>query len=250
MRILLSNDDGYKASGLELMAQTLAEIAEIIVVAPERDRSGASNSLTLTSPVRAHTEPNGFIRVDGTPTDCVHLAITGLLKQEPDMVIAGINSGANMGDDVLYSGTVAAATEGRFLGLPAIAISMNSSDPHHYATGARVIREIVLQLQQNPLSADTILNVNVPDLPYDQIRGYRSTRLGHRHKAEPVVKTKDPRGHTIYWVGPAGAEQDAGPGTDFYAVREGYVSVTPLQVDLTNHAALRVIGDWLPGEVE
>lgn len=230
-----------------MMAESLKDIADIIVVAPERDRSGASNSLTLTSPVRAHTEPNGFIRVDGTPTDCVHLAITGLLEREPDMVIAGINSGANMGDDVLYSGTVAAATEGRFLGFPAIAISMNSHTPQNYATGARVIREMVLHLQENPLPADTILNINVPDLPYAEIRGYKSTRLGHRHKAEPVVKTQDPRGHTIYWVGPAGAEQDAGPGTDFHAVREGYVSVTPLQVDLTNHAALGTISDWLSG---
>ncbi len=250
MKILLSNDDGYRAPGLEIMAQSLSDIAEITVVAPELDRSGASNSLTLTSPVRAHTEPNGFVRVDGTPTDCVHLAITGLLDEEPDMVIAGINSGANMGDDVLYSGTVAAATEGRFLGLPAIAVSMASSDPQHYASGARVIRDIVLRLQNEPLPADTILNINVPDMPYAEIRGYQSTRLGHRHKAEPVVKTKDPRGRTIYWVGPAGAEQDAGPGTDFYAVREGYVSVTPLQVDLTNHSALDVIGDWLPGEGE
>ncbi len=250
MRILLSNDDGYRAPGLEIMAQSLTDIAEIIVVAPELDRSGASNSLTLTSPVRAHTEPNGFIRVDGTPTDCVHLAITGLLEQEPDMVIAGINSGSNMGDDVLYSGTVAAATEGRFLGLPAIAISMTSSNPKHYATGARVIREMVLLLQKHPLPSDTILNINVPDLPYDEIRGYKSTRLGHRHKAEPVVKSKDPRGNTIYWVGPAGAEQDAGPGTDFYAIREGYVSVSPLQVDLTNHAALNIIGDWLSGASE
>jgi 5'-nucleotidase len=250
MKILLSNDDGYRAPGLEIMAQSLADVAEIIVVAPELDRSGASNSLTLTNPVRANIEPNGFIRVDGTPTDCVHLAITGLLDEEPDMVIAGINSGANMGDDVLYSGTVAAATEGRFLGLPAIAISMTSSTPQHYATGARVIREMVLQLQQRPLPSDTILNINVPDLPYEQIRGYQSTRLGHRHKAEPVVKAQDPRGNTIYWVGPAGAEQDAGPGTDFYAVREGFVSVSPLQVDLTNHTALDAISDWLPEVVK
>lgn len=250
MKILLSNDDGCRAPGLEAMAKSLADIAEITVVAPELDRSGASNSLTLTNPVRAHTEPNGFIRVDGTPTDCVHLAITGLLDEEPDMVIAGINSGANMGDDVLYSGTVAAATEGRFLGLPAIAISMNSSNPEYYATGARVIREMVLQLQQKPLPADTILNINVPDLPYEKIRGYQSTRLGHRHKAEPVVKAKDPRGNSIYWVGPAGAEQDAGPGTDFHAVRAGYVSVSPLQVDLTNHTALDAIRDWLPEAVK
>ena len=250
MKILLSNDDGYQAPGLKAMADILSEIVEIIVVAPERDRSGASNSLTLTAPVRAFIEPNGYIRVDGTPTDCVHLAITGLLDEEPDMVIAGINSGANMGDDVLYSGTVAAATEGRFLGLPAMAVSMTSSNPMHYATGAKIVREMVERLQHNPLPPDTILNINVPDAPFDEIRGYCATRLGHRHKAEPVVKTTDPRGRTIYWVGPAGAEQDAGPGTDFFAVREGYVSVTPLQVDLTNHKALQRVGEWLPGVVK
>lgn len=248
MKILLSNDDGYQAPGLRALAAELSHIAEIVVVAPERDRSGASNSLTLDLPIRAHTEPDGVIRVDGTPTDCVHLAITGLLDEEPDMVIAGINNGANMGDDVLYSGTVAAATEGRFLGLPAIAVSMSSHGPRHFATGARVAREMVERLQRDPLPADTILNVNVPDLPYDELKGFRATRLGHRHKAEAVVKSRDPRGRTIYWVGPAGAEADAGPGTDFHAVREGYVSVTPLQVDLTRHGALAQIGDWLAGQ--
>jgi 5'-nucleotidase len=247
MRILLSNDDGFLAPGLKVLAEALSPLAEITVVAPERDRSGASNSLTLTLPIRAYTEPNGFIRVDGTPTDCVHLAITGLLDEEPDMVIAGINSGANMGDDVLYSGTVAAATEGRFLGLPAMAISMASHDPRHYETGARVAREMVQHLQQEPLAADTILNINIPDQPYGELRGYRATRLGHRHKAEPVERSTDPRGRTIYWVGPAGAEQDAGPGTDFHALREGYVSVTPLQVDLTRHARLEQMAEWLRG---
>ncbi len=245
MRILLSNDDGYQAPGLKALAEGLATIATITVVAPERNRSGASNSLTLERPLRIHTMEHGFIRVDGTPTDCVHLAITGLLKEEPDMVVAGINDGTNMGDDVLYSGTVAAATEGRFLGFPALAISMASHAPKHFETGARVAREMVQRIRQHPLSADTIMNVNVPDLPYGALKGYRATRLGHRHKAEPVVRSTDPRGRVIYWVGPAGAEQDAGPGTDFHAVREGYVSVTPLKIDLTRHELLPEIQGWL-----
>ncbi len=245
MRILLSNDDGYQAPGLKALAEGLAAIATITVVAPERNRSGASNSLTLERPLRIHTMEHGFISVDGTPTDCVHLAITGLLEEEPDMVVAGINDGANMGDDVLYSGTVAAATEGRFLGFPAIAVSMASHAPKHFETAARVAREMVQRICQHPLSADTIMNVNVPDLPYEALKGYQATRLGHRHKAEPVVKSTDPRGRVIYWVGPAGAEQDAGPGTDFYAVRAGYVSVTPLKIDLTRHELLPEIQDWL-----
>ncbi len=245
MKILLSNDDGYQAPGLQALADALSTLAEIVVVAPDQDRSGASNSLTLVNPLRARTMENGFIRVDGTPTDCVHLAITGLLEDEPDLVVSGINAGPNMGDDVLYSGTVAAATEGRFLGLPAIAISMNSHDPEHLETGARVALELVQRLIRSPLTENVILNVNVPDLPYAELRGFRSTRLGHRHKAEPVVKTTDPRGKTIHWVGPAGAEQDAGPGTDFHAVREGFVSVTPLQVDLTRHSALDSVEAWL-----
>jgi 5'-nucleotidase len=245
MKILLSNDDGYQAPGLQALANALSTIAEIVVVAPDQDRSGASNSLTLVNPLRARTMENGFIRVDGTPTDCVHLAITGLLEEEPDLVVSGINNGPNMGDDTLYSGTVAAATEGRFLGLPAIAVSMNSHEPAHFATGARVALELVERLIRSPLTENVILNVNVPDLPYEALQGFRSTRLGHRHKAEPVVKTTDPRGRTIYWVGPAGAEQDAGPGTDFHAVREGYVSITPLQVDLTRHSAMGVLETWL-----
>ena len=245
MKILLSTDDGYQAPGLQALADALSTVADIVVVAPDQDRSGASNSLTLVNPLRARTMENGFIRVDGTPTDCVHLAITGLLEEEPDLVVSGINAGPNMGDDVLYSGTVAAATEGRFLGLPAIAVSMNSHQPEHIETGARVALELVQRLTRDPLTENVILNVNVPDLPYDELQGIRSTRLGHRHKAEPVVKTTDPRGQTIYWVGPAGAEQDAGPGTDFHAVREGFVSVTPLQVDLTRHSALNLLETWL-----
>lgn len=245
MKILLSNDDGYQAPGLEVLAETLMPLGEIMVVAPDRDRSGSSNSLTLDYPLHPSLMENGFFRVDGTPTDCVHLAITGLLEEEPDIVVSGINSGPNMGDDVLYSGTVAAATEGRFLGLPAIAISMNSFLPEHLETGARVAFELVSRVQDKSLPTDIILNVNVPDLAYNDLKGFQSTRLGHRHKAEPVVKTQDPRGKTIYWVGPAGAEQDAGPGTDFCAVREGFVSVTPLQVDLTRHNALDTVREWL-----
>jgi 5'-nucleotidase len=246
MRILLSNDDGYESPGINALALALKEIAEITVVAPERDRSGASNSLTLELPIRAKRLSDEVIRVDGTPTDCVHLAITGLLDHEPDMVISGINAGANMGDDVLYSGTVAAAMEGRFLGLPAIAISLvGGHDCRHYETAADVARQIIRQLASNPLPTDTILNINVPDLPLEQLSGYQATRLGHRHKAEPVIKTEDPRGRDIYWVGPPGGEQDAGPGTDFYAVRNGYVSVTPIQVDLTRHQALQTVSDWL-----
>jgi 5'-nucleotidase len=245
MNILLSNDDGYQAPGLLMLAEQLSRVGEIVVVAPDQDRSGASNSLTLVNPLRARSMENGFIRVDGTPTDCVHLAITGLLEDEPDLVVSGINAGPNMGDDVLYSGTVAAATEGRFLGLPAIAISMNAHDPKHFETGGCIAAELVNRLIKTPLSEGVILNVNVPDIPYDQLQGIVATRLGHRHKAESVVKSQDPRGKTIYWVGPAGAEQDAGPGTDFYAVRKGYVSVTPLQVDLTRHSALQAVDEWL-----
>ncbi|MHB8472389.1 MAG: 5'/3'-nucleotidase SurE [Gammaproteobacteria bacterium] len=247
MRILISNDDGYQAPGIVHLAEALAEIATVTVVAPERDRSGASNSLTLEHPIRATRMDNGYIRVDGTPTDCVHLAITGLLEQEPDMVVSGINSGANLGDDVLYSGTVAAAMEGRFLGLPAIAISLVAQTAQHYATAARVACALVQRLSAEPLPADTILNVNVPDLPWDELQGFVATRLGHRHKAEPVIKASDPRGRPIYWVGPPGAEQDAGPGTDFHAVRSGQVSVTPIQVDLTRYAALDTVAGWLRG---
>ncbi len=245
MRILLSNDDGYQAPGLRRLMEALRPHAEIHVVAPDRNRSGASNSLTLERPLRPRSDPDGVICVDGTPTDCVHLALTGLLAVEPDMVVSGINAGANLGDDVLYSGTVAAAMEGRFLGLPAIAISMTAWDSQHLDTAARVAVELVAQLAKDALPANTILNVNVPDLPWDQIRGYKATRLGFRHKSESVVKSTDPRGRTIYWVGAGGAEKDAGPGTDFHAVKEGYVSVTPLHTDLTRYAALEQVGGWV-----
>jgi 5'-nucleotidase len=249
MHILLSNDDGYAAQGLVSLADALRPFVELTVVAPERNRSGASNSLTLERPLRIARAPNGFIKVDGTPTDCVHLAITGLLDREPDMVFAGINHGANLGDDVIYSGTVAAATEGRFLGLPAVAISLSGNNPTHFSTAAHVATNLLRRLQQQPLPADTILNVNVPDIPLSMLRGYRATRLGQRHKAEPVVKTLDPRGREIYWVGSAGPEQDAGEGTDFYAVRNHYVSVTPLQIDLTRYESVPMLADWLVSEV-
>ncbi len=246
MHILLSNDDGYLAQGLIALADGLQSFADISVVAPDRNRSAASNSLTLEMPLRAHEMANGFIRVDGTPTDCVHLAITGSLKEEPDMGFAGINHGGNLGDDVLYSGTVAAATEGRFLGLPAVAMSMASSDPQHFESAVKVAQIILQRLLDQPLAKDILLNVNVPDLPWSEIKGFQVTRLGQRHRAEPVIKSQDPRGRAIYWVGPPGAEQDAGPGTDFYAVSQGYVSVTPLQLDLTRYDALDMLKDWLP----
>jgi len=245
MRILLSNDDGYQAPGLKALHNAISVIAEVTVAAPDRDRSGASNSLTLEQPIRVSEADNGFLRVEGTPTDCVHLAITGLLQEEPDMVVSGINAGANMGDDVIYSGTVAAATEGRFLGYPALAISLASQTPRHFDTAGRVAVDLVQGLCERPLALDSILNVNVPDLPYEELHGIVATRLGHRHKAEPVIKAEDPRGRPIYWIGPAGAEQDAGPGTDFHAVRNGLVSVTPLQVDLTRHQVLPNLAGWL-----
>ncbi|MEO1879702.1 MAG: 5'/3'-nucleotidase SurE [Methylococcales bacterium] len=248
MHILLSNDDGYLATGLCALAEALSKLADVSVVAPDRNRSAASNSLTLEMPLRAHTAGNGFIYVDGTPTDCVHLAITGLLDKEPDMVFAGINHGANLGDDVLYSGTVAAATEGRFLGLPAVAISLASNEPKHFDCAAQVAVLLFQKIVKAPLPADTVLNVNVPDLPFSDIKGFQITRLGQRHKAEPVIKASDPRGREIYWVGPPGKEQDAGPGTDFDAIKQGYVSVTPLQLDLTRYDTMQEIEHWISQE--
>lgn len=245
MKILISNDDGYMAQGIKALAKALQKYGDITVVAPDRNRSGASNSLTLENPLRLEQVENQVYRVEGTPTDCVHLAITGLLDDEPDMVVSGINAGANLGDDVLYSGTVAAAMEGRFLGLPAIAISLTAHDGTHYETAAWVAEKLVARLKESALPADTILNVNVPDLPIEEITGFESTRLGHRHKAEPVIKEIDPRGRPMYWIGPAGEEEDAGPGTDFDAIRRGAVSVTPLQIDLTRYDAIDGVADWL-----
>lgn len=245
MRILVSNDDGYLSPGLECLARALAAFAKIDVVAPDRDRSGASNSLTLDRPLRVRQGENGFWCVDGTPTDCVHLAITGLIDHQPDMVVTGINRGPNLGDDVLYSGTVAGAIEGRFLGAPAIAVSLAGFAGRHFQSAADVVVRLIRRLEDDPLPADTILNVNVPDLPLSEITGIEATRLGHRHKAEAVSKSTDPRGNTIYWVGAAGAEADAGPGTDFDALRRNAVAITPLQVDMTRYTALEQVSSWL-----
>ncbi len=247
MHFLLSNDDGYQALGLQLLARELSTLGRVTVVAPDRNRSGASNSLTLDAPLYVHTAENGFMFVNGTPTDCVHLAITGLLDNEPDMVISGVNAGANLGDDVLYSGTVAAAMEGRFLGRPAIAFSLAGEEPSHFAAAARVAAEFVEHMLAQPPRADLLLNVNIPDVPYEQLGAWDITRLGHRHRSEPAVKMQDPKRRTIYWVGASGAGQDAGPGTDFDSIRQGRVSVTPLQVDLTRHSVLPDLKRWIVG---
>lgn len=248
MHILISNDDGLHATGIRHLAEEIAgRVDRVTLVAPDRDRSGASNSLTLDSPIRVEKRAEDVYKVYGTPTDCVHIGITGLLGDEPDMVISGVNAGANMGDDVLYSGTVAAAMEGRFLGLPAMAVSLAFSDggPKHFASAARAAGILMSRLFEEPLPADTILNVNVPDRPWDEICGFETTRLGHRHRSEDVIPLDDPRGRTFYWIGAPGDEQDNGPGTDFHAVRRGYVSVTPIHVDLTRYQALDPVGQWV-----
>ena len=244
MRILISNDDGYFAPGIERLAAALSGSADITVVAPERDRSGASNSLTLDRPLMVRRAPNGFLFVNGTPTDCVHLAVTGLLDHLPDMVISGINLGANMGDDTIYSGTVAAATEGYLLGIPSIAISLASKAGRHFDTAAGVAIELLERHARAPAGA-WLLNVNVPDIAPDALRGMAVTRLGRRHKAEDMIRSQNPRGETVYWVGAAGAAADAGEGTDFHAVETGHVSVTPLQIDLTHRDLMPGVAAWL-----
>lgn len=257
MRYLLSNDDGYQATGIRLLAEALEQSGEVTVVAPDRDRSAASNSLTLDAPLYIHTADNGFIYINGTPTDCIHLAITGLLDKEPDMVLSGINAGANLGDDVLYSGTVAAAMEARFLGCPAIAVSLASKEPVHFDTAVSVVLKLIESLPLMSHESELLLNVNVPDIPFEEIGAFEVTRLGNRHKSEPAIEAKDPRGRSIYWVGPVGPEQDAGPGTDFYAINHNNVSITPLQVDLTKYSVIEDITQWVgktfgqkPGNVQ
>jgi 5'-nucleotidase len=253
MRLLLSNDDGVDAPGIRVLADRLAEIGDVTVVAPDRDRSGASNSLTLDAPVRITRLDDGRYRVVGTPTDCVHLGLSGLLDHEPDIVVSGINNSANLGDDVIYSGTVSAAMEGRFLGLPAIAVSLagpgehHDGNGHHFDSAARAVLLLTRRLLVDPLPADTILNVNVPDRPWPEILGFEVTRLGRRHRSEPCVPQRDPRGRTVWWIGPAGEADDAGAGTDFDAVRRGFVSVTPIHVDLTRFQALEKVSSWIEG---
>ncbi|WP_110456486.1 5'/3'-nucleotidase SurE [Shewanella algidipiscicola] len=245
IKILVSNDDGVTAPGIAALSQALSAQYDVMTVGPDRNCSGASNSLTLTNPLRINKLDNGYISVSGTPTDCVHLAIRELYEQEPDIVVSGINAGANMGDDTLYSGTVAAAMEGRFLGLPAIAISLVGRELNHYDTAAAVACKIVAGLIKAPIAQDQILNVNVPDLPLEHVKGIKVTRLGARHRAEGMVRTLDPAGREIFWLGPPGQEQDASEGTDFDAVAKGYVSVTPLTVDLTAHEQIPKLKQWI-----
>jgi len=245
MKILLSNDDGYLAEGLAALALELKDLGELTVIAPDRNQSGSSHALTLDMPLRVSQVSNSTYFVNGTPTDCVHLAVTGLLEDEPDMVVSGINHGSNLGDDVLYSGTVAAAVEGRFFGFPSIAVSLVSDRPKYFDTAAKVTKDLILQLLKKPLPGDTVLNVNVPDVPYNELAGFESTRLGSRHRSEPVFPMRDPKGRPVYWVGPAGVSKNAGPGTDFYAVEHNRVSITPLQIDLTRHDYVDELGAWL-----
>lgn len=245
MRILLSNDDGYFAPGLAALAEALTGLGEIVVVAPEQNRSGASNSLTLDRPLFLKQAANGFHFVNGTPTDCVHLAVTGMLDKLPDIIVSGINHGANMGDDTIYSGTVAAATEGFLLGIPSIAISLTSFEGNNFDSAGLVARELVERFIRNPINEPVLLNVNVPDRPHAELCGMEVTRLGRRHKAEAVVKMISPRNETVYWVGAAGAAADSGDGTDFNAVDRGFVSITPLQIDLTHTAQLNAVRHWM-----
>ena len=245
MRFLISNDDGYQSQGIEGLAEAMGELGSVDVVAPDRNRSGASNSLTLDSPLYVRQAENGYYYVNGTPTDCVHLAITGLFDEEPDLVLSGINAGANLGDDVLYSGTVAAAMEARFLGCPALAVSLAGDSPVHYDSAVRVVKNMVHLLTSKTLQSDLLLNINVPDLPYESLSGIEVTRLGYRHKAEPAIKMRDPKDQEIYWIGPPGEGDDAGEGTDFYAIEHGKVSITPLQTDLTRYNAVDSVKDWI-----
>jgi 5'-nucleotidase len=245
MRILVSNDDGVYAPGIRALATEMATIGKVEVVAPDRNRSGASNSLTLTRPLRIKKLENGHYSVEGTPTDCVHLALRGFLKNSVDLVVSGINEGANLGDDVLYSGTVAAAMEGRYLGLPAMAFSLAGEMAQHYDSAAIIAGRLVQKIQANRLPLQTILNINIPDLPLDSIKGIEVTRLGTRHGAEKTIATQDPRGRPIYWIGPPGQQADAGPGTDFHAISNGFVSITPLNLDMTHYKVFETLSSWV-----
>lgn len=244
MRILVSNDDGVHAPGIFALANAMAGLGEIVVMAPDRNRSGASNSLTLSHPIRTHQLDNGYYSVEGTPTDCVHLALTGFLSESVDLVVSGINHGSNLGDDVLYSGTVAAAIEGCNMGLKSIAFSMAGNHIQHFATGAHIAKRLVTQMMHTKLPAKTLLNVNIPDVPLDEIQGFHVTRMGTRVGAKPIIRASDPRGLPMYWIGSSGEEEDAGPGTDFYAVKHGFVSITPLHLDMTSYKVFDQIASW------
>ncbi len=269
MKIFISNDDGYQSQGIKtLIGYLLSDKHTINVVAPDRERSGSSNSLTLNRPLLpvmfdyAESKLNshylkGCYFLDGTPTDCVHVGITGLLTDPPDVVVSGINAGENMGDDVLYSGTIAAATEGRFLGLPALAVSLAlplqpesciAGHEIYFETAARFVKQFVKQLHDCPLPEDSILNINIPNLSWQNIKGIQTTRLGKRHKSEPAIESRDPRNRRMYWLGPVGKQADAGPGTDFYAIQQGYISITPLKIDLTDEKLLQPLEFWIKSD--
>ena len=243
MRILISNDDGYKADGIIQLAKSLSEIAEVIVVAPSENKSAASSSLTIGKPLKPIQIEKNVYSIDATPSDCVHLALCGFIKESIDLVVTGINFGANLGDDVIYSGTVAGAIEGRFLGLPSIAMSLASWECKHFDTAGEIAKLLVAQINKAPLANNTIINVNVPDIPMSEIKGIKSTRLGNRHKSEPSIQDlKDP---SLYWIGENGKEADNGEGTDFHAVSNSFVSVTPLQIDLTKYPEIKQVSEWL-----
>ena len=243
MRILVSNDDGYQAEGIKKLTQALSEIAEVIVVAPNEKKSAASSSLTIGKPLMPVKIDENIFAIDATPSDCVHLALCGFLKESIDLVVTGINLGSNLGDDVIYSGTVAGAIEGRFLGLPSIAISLTGWKCEHFETAAIIAKRLVEKIEKAPLSHNTIINVNVPDVPIEQIQGIKSTRLGNRHMSEPSIQ--DQNDPSLYWIGENGPEADNGEGTDFYAVTNNFVSVTPLQIDLTKYSEVKQVSDWL-----
>jgi len=243
MRILISNDDGYKAKGIKQLTKSLSEIAEVIVIAPSDNKSAASSSLTLGRPLKPIQIEKNIYTIDATPTDCVHLALCGFIKESIDLVVTGINFGANLGDDTIYSGTVAGAVEGRFLGLPSIAMSLASWEGNHFETAGEIAKRLVTQIDKSELSNNTIINVNVPDIPFNEIKGFKSTRLGSRHKSEPSVKDKTDS--SLYWIGENGKEADNLDGTDFHAISNNFVSVTPLQIDLTKYSELKPVRDWL-----
>ncbi len=240
MKILISNDDGYLAPGLIALADAMAAIADIVVVAPDSNRSGSSNSLTLDRPLSVYQAANGFYFINGTPSDCVHIALTGIMSEPPDLIVSGINQGQNMGDDTLYSGTVAAATEGFLFGIPAIAFSQVNKGWDQIDAAARIARDIV-ERRFDTYGKPFLLNVNIPNLPYEQMKPPVATRLGKRHQSEAVIKAQDPHGRDIYWIGPCGGQKDAGEGTDFHATALGHVSITPLQIDLTHTAQLEAL---------